>query len=401
MQTRLAEFIRDTAEGDEAKQILRKCVHCGFCTATCPTYQVLGDELDGPRGRIYLIKQMLEGHTVSRKTQAHLDRCLTCGACEITCPSGVRYERLLDIGRSVIERKVPRRGIEKAQRLLLKVILPYPRRMMPLLKLVHWLRPLLPRVIRRAVPVESKRYAWPATFHVRKMLVLNACVQAVAAPQIDYAAAKTLDRLGVSLVQALGGGCCGAINHHLGAHAEALNFMRRNIDAWWPHVEAGVEALVMTASGCGTMVKEYGELLKDDPAYARKAARISAITKDIAEVLAAEDLSVWADFGSESIAFHAPCTLQHGQQISGLVETILQRIGFNLTHVPDSHLCCGSAGTYSILQRQLSHTFLKNKVKALESGRPSLIVTANIGCLLHLQSETDLPVKHWIELLAG
>lgn len=400
MQTNLAEFIRGTAAGREAEQILRKCVHCGFCNATCPTYQILGDELDGPRGRIYLIKQLLEGQCVSNKTQTHLDRCLTCRACETTCPSGVSYGRLLDIGREIVEQKVPRRGLDRVLRFLLRVILPYPSRVRPLLKLTLGLRPVLPASIRRSVPTAPGPGTWPAGKHTRQMLALDACVQNVVAPQIDSTAAYILDKLGVSLIRASGGGCCGALSHHMGDHSDALDFMRRNIDAWWPHIVAGAEALVMTASGCGVVVKEYGELLKDDPAYAGKAARISSMTKDMAEVLAVEDLSALNIARSEIIAFQAPCTLQHGQRIHGVVEGILQCLGFKLTTVPDNHLCCGSAGTYSILQQELSQTLLYHKVRALESGQPSLIVTANIGCLLHLQSGTDLPVKHWLELLA-
>ena len=400
MQTKLAKFIRGTAEGQEAEQILRKCVHCGFCNATCPTYQVLGDELDSPRGRIYLIKQLLEGHSVSNKTQTHLDRCLTCRACETTCPSGVRYGRLLDIGRTLVEQKVPRRGLDRALRSLLKVILPHPKRVRPLLKLAQGLRPVLPASIRHSVPTVPEPATWPASEHTRKMLALDACVQSVVAPQIDSTAANILDKLGVSLIRASGGGCCGALNHHMGDHANALDFMRRNIDAWWPHIVAGAEALVMTASGCGVVVKEYGDLLKDDPAYAEKAARVSSMTKDIAEVLAAEDLSALNKVECEGIAFQVPCTLQHGQQIHGVVEGILQHLGFKLTTVADNHLCCGSAGTYSILQQDLSRTLLHQKVHALESGKPRLIVTANIGCLLHIQSATDLPVRHWLELLA-
>jgi len=402
MQTSLVDEIKHTPEGQEADAILRSCVHCGFCTATCPTYQLLGDELDSPRGRIYLIKQVLEGGPVTDKTQLHLDRCLTCRSCETTCPSGVRYGRLVDIGRAVVEEKVPRSLAERMQRRWLRAVIPHPRRFAALLGIGRLLRPLLPAALREKVPAAqaSSAASWPAPRHTRKMLVLDGCVQPSVAPHTNAAAARVLDKLGVSLMSAGGAGCCGALSHHLSAHEEALDFMRRNIDAWWPHVAAGAEAIVMTASGCGAVVKEYGLLLRHDPAYASKAARISALTKDLSEVLAGEDLSALsARSESRRIAFHSPCTLQHGQAITGVVEALLRRSGYELTPVADAHLCCGSAGTYSILQPALSQRLRENKLLALHAGAPEIIVTANIGCQLHLQSGTRVPVKHWIELL--
>lgn len=401
MQTSLLDTVKNTPEGREADAILRACVHCGFCTATCPTYQLLGDELDSPRGRIYLIKQMLEGGPVTAKTQLHLDRCLTCRSCETTCPSGVQYGRLVDIGRSVVEERVPRSFKERAQRRILRALIPYPRRFAALLRAGQFLRPLLPAALRDKVPAPQAQGAarWPAPRHVRKMLVLDGCVQPSAAPTTNAAAARVLDRLGVSLIRASGAGCCGALSHHLSAHDEAQNFMRRNIDAWWPHVEAGAEAIVMTASGCGTVVKEYGLLLRNDAAYAAKAVRISALTKDISEVLAGENLAALAVKGRGKIAFHSPCTLQHGQAINGVVESLLRRSGYELAPVADAHLCCGSAGTYSILQPELSRQLRTNKLAALQAGAPETIVTANIGCQLHLQDDAAVPVKHWIELL--
>jgi glycolate oxidase iron-sulfur subunit len=398
MQTALADFIKDTPEGREADAILRACVHCGFCTATCPTYQLLGDELDGPRGRIYLIKQILEGSPTTARTQLHLDRCLTCRACETTCPSGVRYGRLADIGRHVVEQRVRRPWHERLTRWLLRRVLPYRSRFTPLLALGRVVRPLLPRTLRGTVPPAQAAGAWPAPRHQRRMLVLEGCVQPVLAPRINAATARVLDRLGISLVCADSAGCCGAVSHHLSAQEDALGFMRRNIDAWWPHVEAGVEALVMTASGCGVMVKEYEQLLSHDPRYAAKATRIADMTRDIAEVLADTELSV-LQARPRKIAFQSPCTLQHGQKLGGIVEGLLQGLGFELTPVPDPHLCCGSAGTYSILQKPLSQRLLANKLEALESGQPELIATANIGCLVHLQSRAWPRVVHWIELL--
>jgi glycolate oxidase iron-sulfur subunit len=400
MQTRLSSEFIDTPEGREADSILRSCVHCGFCTATCPTYQLLGNELDGPRGRIYLIKQMLEGEKVSDRTRLHLDRCLTCRSCETTCPSGVRYARLVDIGRDVAERKVKRSAAQRAVRYLLRKLIPWPRRIGPLLRLGQWLAPLLPAALRAKVPAREAAGNWPAATHPRRMIVLAGCVQSVATPATNAAAARVLDRMGISLITLAGAGCCGAVSHHLSAQDEGRDFMRRNIDAWWPAIEQGAEAIVITASGCGALVKEYGELLRDDAAYADKARRVSELAKDIGEVLAAEFPPAVAARGNpRKVAFHSPCTLQHGQQLQGVVEPLLQKAGYELTDVPDAHLCCGSAGTYSILQPALSQQLLKNKIAALEQGGPELIATANIGCQLHLAGASAVPVKHWIELL--
>ena len=409
MKTNLAEFIRNTPEGLEADSILRACVHCGFCTATCPTYQLLGDELDGPRGRIYLIKEVLEGNAYSFKTQLHLDRCLTCRACETTCPSGVQYGRLVDIGRNVVEKRVGRPFIESLKRAALRAVIPNPALFGPLFRVGQILRPLLPGALKRKIPKASARNTvWPGPRHARRMLVLDGCVQPSLAPDINPATARVLDLLGISLVKAEAAGCCGAVTFHLSRQEDALDYMRENIDAWWPHIEAGAEAVVMTASGCGTMVKEYGHLLARDPAYAEKAKRISDLTKDISEIVAGEKDKLEAVLKSRlepnatrptRIAFHSPCSLQHGLQIRGKVEAVLTAAGFELTSVPDSHLCCGSAGTYSILQPELSQKLLKSKVNTLESGKPALLATANIGCLTHIQSGTALPVRHWIELL--
>lgn len=403
MQTRLPENIINTPEGQEADTILRSCVHCGFCNAACPTYQLLGDELDGPRGRIYLVKQMLEGSEVTRKTQLHLDRCLTCRACETACPSGVRYGRLADIGRALVEKRVARTPRERIMRWGLRLILPYPVRFKLLLRLGQWLRPILPLRLQNAVPARratGSHASWPAVRHTRRMLILEGCVQPALAPNINAATARVLDCIGISLLHAKLAGCCGTLSQHLGAHEQGLNFMRRNIDAWWPHIESGAEAIVITASGCGVTVKDYGQLLSHDPLYAEKATRVSAITRDIAEILAKEDISRLSSLAARrKVAFHSPCTLQHGQNLPGLVEALLKNKGFELTPVADAHLCCGSAGTYSLLQPALSQRLLKDKLAALESGAPQCIATANIGCLTHLQSRARVPVRHWIELL--
>lgn len=401
MQTAILQKYLDTPEGREADAILRACVHCGFCTATCPTYQLLGDELDGPRGRIYLVKQVLEGRTATRRTQLHLDRCLTCRACETTCPSGVRYARLADIGRGLIERQLGRRLGEQAVRKALRLLLPYPARFTPLLRIGQAIRALLPNRLRRAMPPRRPAGDWPASRHSRRMLVLEGCVQRAATPDTNAMAARVLDRLGVSLIRARGAGCCGAMSHHLSATEESFRFVRRNLDAWWPYIEAGAEALIITASGCGAVVKEYGELLKHDERYAAKAARVSALARDLCEVLAQEDLGAFRGVGrGRRIAFHSPCSLQHAQKLTGVVEGILAEAGFELTHVPDSHLCCGSAGTYSLLQPELSEELLRNKLVALTSAEPERIVTANIGCQLHLAGAAKVPVEHWVSLLA-
>jgi glycolate oxidase iron-sulfur subunit len=402
MQTKLADFIKDTPQGREADAILRSCVHCGFCTATCPTYQLLGDELDGPRGRIYLIKQLVEGHPVSDKTQRHLDRCLTCRACETTCPSGVKYSRLLDIGRALTEKNVSRGLLERINRSLLRSIVPQPKIFKPLLRIGQLLRGVMPSAVRNKIPKRRIAKPWPDKPHPRTMIVLQGCAQSAATPNTNAAAARVLDRLGISLITAPQAGCCGAVSHHLSAHEQGLDYMRNNIDAWWPHIQAGAEAIAITASGCGSVVKEYAQLLAHDPRYAEKAQRISELTKDISEVLAAQDLSsVQAEYtgDQQKVAFHSPCTLQHGQKITGVVESLLQRAGFQLTAVPNAHLCCGSAGTYSILQPEIAKQLLRNKLRALQSGQPDVIATANVGCQLHLESQSGIPVKHWIELL--
>ncbi len=400
MQTRIAASIKDTSQGKEADRILRTCVHCGFCNATCPTYQLLGDELDGPRGRIYLIKQVLEGQEVTRRTQLHLDRCLTCVNCETTCPSGVEYGKLVDIGRELVEDRVERNAFERLQRRALRQIVPYSARFKALLRLGQAVRPFLPRTLKNKVPPRVKAGQWPASDdHARKMLILEGCVQPAIRPSINAAAARVLDKFGIGLIRAPDAGCCGALSHHLTAPEEAKQFMKRNIDAWWPHIEEGSKAIVMTASGCGSIVKEYGRILKDDPKYRDKATKIGGLTKDLSEVLGEEDWGRLQPAKPRRIAFHSPCTLQHGQQIQGVVENMLTRLGFELTPVADSHLCCGSAGTYSILQPSLSQQLLDDKLENLQQNDPELIATANIGCLAHLQTKAHVPVVHWIELL--
>jgi glycolate oxidase iron-sulfur subunit len=403
MEVHLAEFIRDSAEGREAEAILRSCVHCGFCTATCPTYQLLGDELDGPRGRIYLIKSVLEGSEPTASTQLHLDRCLTCRACETTCPSGVRYGRLADIGRAIIEERVPRSRSEAARRWLLRKALLSRRLFASAVAMGRLARPFLPKALVRSLPRGRPAGRWPVAHHSRRMLALTGCVQPALAPSIDAAMARVLDRLEISLVRMPESGCCGAMSHHLAAHDDALHRMRANIDAWWPEIERGAEAIVVTASGCGVMVKEYGEIFKHDSVYAERARRVAELARDPVEIVAAEwkrlAPKVAMDRGSQRVAVHTPCSLQHGQKLRGRIDEILEAIGMELTPVADAHLCCGSAGTYSILQPELAGELRANKLRALEAGKPSVIATANIGCQMHLAAGTQRPVRHWIELL--
>jgi len=427
MQTHLADFIRDTAQGREAEAILRSCVHCGFCNATCPTYQLLGDELDGPRGRIYLMKQMLEGQPVSAVTRLHLDRCLTCRNCETTCPSGVQYGRLIDIGREVVEQLSPRPAAERLLRAGLRRMLQTPAVFGPMFRIGQSVRGLLPAVLRRHIPPsplrgegrgEDETSAFrqssvvAATYHPlpnpsplkgeglqRRMLVLAGCVQPALAPETNVAAARVLARLGIELIAAPEAGCCGALDQHLAAPEAAKTAMRRNIDTWWPHIQSGAEAIVMTASGCGSTVKEYGHLLRHDPAYAEKAARVSELTRDLAEVLRDENLSPLRPATPRRIAFHPPCSLQHGQKLRGVIEAILTRAGHELLPVEEAHLCCGSAGAYSLLQPELSGQLRARKLSHLQARGPELIASANIGCQSHLAAASDVPVVHWISLL--
>jgi len=399
VETHLADFIRDTPRGAEADTILRACVHCGFCTATCPTYQLLGDELDGPRGRIYQIKQVLEGVPATATTQLHLDRCLTCRSCETTCPSGVRYGRLLDIGRSVVDEQVQRPTRVRAVRYLLRKLMTTPGAFGRALALGRLVRPLLPSVLKAKVPEAEQAPERPRRTHARKMILLEGCVQSTYKPATNARLSRILDRLGIETITVPAERCCGAVSFHLDAQEEARALMRKNIDEWWPFIEQGAEAIVSSASGCGVMVKDYGHLLKDDPHYAEKATRVSALTVDVVEVLEKEPLDSLPEPRSRRVAFHPPCTLQHGQKLAGRVEAILRARGFKLQPVADAHLCCGSAGTYSVFQKKLSGALQTQKIAALEKSRPQLIATANIGCQLHLEEATEIPIVHWIELL--
>ncbi|MCT8468612.1 glycolate oxidase subunit GlcF [Chromohalobacter canadensis] len=404
MQTNFTDEALRQPHIREADRVLRSCVHCGFCNATCPTYQLLGDERDGPRGRIYLMKELLESRDdddqVTHETQTHLDRCLSCRNCETTCPSGVEYHKLLDIGRAEVERRVGRSYKERALRYGLRKALVEPRRFQALLALGQTFRPLAPGPLKDKIPTRAVNVERPApATHARHMLVLEGCVQPGLSPNTNAATTRVLDQLGITLSAASAAGCCGAIDYHLNAQEDGRDRMRANIDAWWPHVEAGTEAIVQTASGCGAFVKEYGEMLADDPRYAEKARRVSALAKDLVEILRDEDLETLAPRHDKRLAFHCPCTLQHAQKLGGAVEGVLTRLGFTLSPVRDPHLCCGSAGTYSITQPALATQLRDDKLDALEAGHPEEIVTANIGCQTHLAGAGRTPVRHWIEIV--
>ncbi|MDO8863065.1 glycolate oxidase subunit GlcF [Haliea sp. E1-2-M8] len=399
MHTELDSRYRDNAEAQRARQLLSACVHCGFCLETCPTYLETRDERDSPRGRIYLIRQLLETGAAAAPTSHHLDRCLTCRSCETTCPSGVQYAQLAEIGQQLAEEAAPRPRLQAALRKTLRAVISRPAVLSPLLRIGQFLRPLLPSTLRQQVPPRQRRLPVPATSGQRRLLVLEGCVQAAATPGTNDAARRVCAALGITLQAAPEAGCCGAVQQHLGGAEAARNNMRRNIDAWWPAIEAGAEAIVSTASGCGAMLADYGRLLADDPAYAQRAARVSALSRDLGEVLLAEDLgALAADTSCGKVAVHTPCSLQHALRQPDLLPRLLRGAGFELARTGESHICCGSAGTYSLLQPALSERLRKRKQAALTVDAPALIATANVGCQLHL-ANPEVPVLHWIELL--
>ena len=403
MQTNIPEEILNTYEGHHADQILRSCVHCGFCIATCPTYQLLGDELDSPRGRIYLIKNVFEGEKPTRKTLSHLDRCLTCRSCETTCPSGVEYSRLLDLGRHFIEQRVRRSFLDKTRRSALHWLLSSPKRFARAYRLACKLTPILPKVLKVKAPgtvEKSDLNQYGLHKHERTVLLLQGCVQPTLEPNINIATRHVLNHLGISTLTLEQTECCGAISHHLNKRSQTLKTIRNNIDAWWPHVDNGCEAIISNASGCGITLKEYGGYLDHDPEYAQKARLISNLVKDISEIISEQDIENLKLTTPVKVAFHAPCTLQHGLKLSAHVENMLSKLGCELLPINDSHLCCGSAGTYSILQAKLSQNLKQNKLDNLQAGSPQYILTANIGCQHHLNTESTIPVMHWIELVA-
>lgn len=402
MQTFITNDLINTADGREANRILRSCVHCGFCTAACPTYRLLGDELDSPRGRIYLIKGLLEGDVTTEKTMLHLDRCLTCRACETFCPSGVQYGHLLDIGRKHLERKIKRNQFSKFQRYVLRQILPYRNRFTYLLKLGQYVRPVLPGKLKTVIPPRGKNKPVRVGQHDRKMVLFRGCVQPALSPQTNISATRILGKLGIEAMTVPGESCCGAIDFHMAETGSAERFMKRNIDVWWPLVEAGIEAIVSTASGCGVMLKDYAYILRDDPEYSEKAAAIRSLVRDISEIISQEDLGLLKKQiagNTKKLVFQNPCTLQHGQKLPDKTEKILQQLGFDLLPVSDKHICCGSAGVYSIFQKKISGQLQHLKLDNLLANRPDVITTANIGCQIHLQKVSGVPVKHWVVMV--
>ncbi|NNK99278.1 MAG: glycolate oxidase subunit GlcF [Xanthomonadales bacterium] len=402
MEIHLDKSIASQDWAKEAEAIVRKCVHCGFCNATCPTYQQLGHESEGPRGRIYLITQLLEGHPADRQTRDHLDRCLLCRACETTCPSGVPYSRLLETGRLMLEEQQPRSGLDRLKRKAMTAVIPSTGLMRAGVGIAKPLRPLLPKKLATQLPLPDKDLTRPGSLHKRRMLLLEGCAQSSLTPETNAAAARVLDRLGISLIPEASGGCCGAVRLHTSDRERGLQDIRNRIDTWWPAIENGIEAIISTASGCGVTVKDYAHLMQNDPEYADKAERISALTLDLAELIAAEtaESTPKSELAQDlRVAFHSPCTLQHGQKIVGVIEALLERYGYSLVPVGDAHLCCGSAGTYAVLQPVLSGQLKADKLAQLQLSSPDLIATANVGCQLHLRKDADVPVLHWIELL--
>lgn len=401
MLTDLSPEYKDTDSGRQAEEIIRKCVHCGFCTATCPTYQLLGDERDSPRGRIYMIKSLLEGNDVSEQSRFHLDRCLTCRACETVCPSGVEYGKLVDIGRQELKRTLPRRTLsQRVMRNLLHATIPYPQRIQFFVRLGQVCRDFLPKKIKAKIPPARTLPAAPQSAFARKVILVEGCVQQGLTPLTNALTKQILARLEIECITVQQESCCGALSQHLDFEEQSKRFMQNNIDAWMPFVEQGVEAIISTASGCGSMIKEYAHHLKFEAPYESKAQKVSGMCRDIGEYLSEQDLSRFTvNTPAKKIAFHSPCSLQHGQKLAGQTEKLLSLLGYELVPVKDSHLCCGSAGTYSILQPELSDELRQNKLNNLLAHQPDCIVTANIGCQLHLQETANVPVRHWVELL--
>jgi len=405
LEARLAPTFAGTTQGAEAEAVLRACVHCGFCNATCPTYRLLGDELDGPRGRIYQIKQVLEGVPATALTQLHLDRCLTCRNCETTCPSGVEYVRLLDIGRALVDAQVPRPAGARMRRWLLRTGLTRGELFGGALRLARALRPLLPARLRATLGPARPAGAWPERRHARRVLLLRSCTQGALAPSIDAATARVLDAIGIEAQIDPRSGCCGAIRHHLSDQPGGLDDARRNVDTWFPRLESrDVEAIVLNASGCAAQVRDYGRLLAQDAAYATRARRVSAAARDLGEFLEPERAALKRLAGTPSvvrIALQQPCTLQHALRCADATEKLLRALGAELLPVVDAHMCCGSAGTYSLLQGGISRALRERKLQCLSAGNPQMILSSNIGCIAHLGGASEVPVLHWIEWLDG
>ena len=398
MRARIVSPLAETAAGATAEAVLRACIHCGMCNAVCPTFQLTGDELDGPRGRIYLMKSALEGQPVGPETQLHLDRCLGCRACETACPSGVEYHRLLDIGREFVDARTPRPWRDRALRWLIRMVAPHPARFRTAVALGRVFAGLLPPALKSKLPPAA--IATPAHAPVaadRSFTLLNGCVQSVAAPQFNAAAARVFARIGADLAPAPGAGCCGAIDLHLGDADAARRAARRNIDSWLARADAGAEAVVVTASGCAAHIQGYAHLLADDPAYAEKARRISGMVRDPIEILEASPPATARAPARPRIAVHEPCTLRNGLKLPGRIEPLLVALGYAPQPVRDAHLCCGSAGPYVLTQPAFAGALRETKLAALTEHAPAAIYTANIGCWMHLAETSPVPVRHWLE----
>jgi len=415
MQTRFSPRLLEQPSMASSEAVIRKCVHCGFCLATCPTYLLLGDELDSPRGRIYLIKEMLETEAEpSAEVVKHLDRCLSCLACMTTCPSGVNYMHLIDHARAYIEARYRRPWRERVLRSVLAWLLPHPKRFRAALALARLVRPMRPVIAQvgaldaitamlaltpaRATPHASAADALVAASKGR-IVLLQGCAEPVLKPRIRQATVRLLNRAGYDVTFAEGEVCCGALVHHMGREAASLEAARRNVDAWTRQIETGaLKAIVVTASGCGTTLKDYGFMLKDDPAYADKAARVSALARDITELLAEIDLPP-GDGRGLTVAYHGACSLQHGQKITETPKRLLDQAGFTVLTPADAHLCCGSAGVYNILQPQIAGQLGSRKAESLDRLEPDVIATGNIGCAVQIGARATTPVVHTVELL--
>ena len=415
MQTNFSPALLADPDMAQSEKILRKCVHCGFCTATCPTYVLGGDELDSPRGRIYLMKEMLEnGRAADARTVRHVDRCLSCLSCMTTCPSSVHYMHLVDHARAHIEATYTRPLPDRALRMLLAFVLPRPGLFRLALKGAQLAQPFaafLPGRLKGLVGMAPK--AIPAPSDVdrpqvfaaqgtrrKRVALLNGCAQTVLDTSINEATVRLLTRLGVEVVVADGAGCCGALTHHLGkvdaSHATAA----RNIEAWSREMaNGGLDAIVITTSGCGTTVKDYGFMFRNDPAFAKKAAAVSAIARDVTEVLADLEIKPSADMPRLKVAYHSACSMQHGQKITALPQALLKQAGFDVLAIPESHICCGSAGTYNLLQPEIAKQLQARKVANIESTTPDVIAAGNLGCMVQIGGGTKLPIVHTVQLL--
>lgn len=397
MRAKIAGPLADTAAGAIAEQVLRACVHCGMCNAACPTYALTGDELDGPRGRIYLMKQALEGEPAGRLTQVHLDRCLTCRACETTCPSGVAYHALYDVAKPVVNAAAPRPWAERLARWAIRFACIEPRRLSALMAIGRSVSFLLPPTLRGKLARPQPAGPTPKPRHARRMALLGGCVQAAAAPAINAANRRVFDTVGIDLVESPRVGCCGALSFHTGAAEAGCDLARRNIDAWCAELDAGAEAIVANASGCAAFIRDYPSILANDAAYEARARRVVAALRDPVEVLLATPPTAVRAPEAPRVAVHPPCTLRNGPGLADAPTQLLRALGFEPQPIRDVHLCCGSAGAYSLLQPKIAGQLREAKIAALTGSEPQAILTANVGCMMHLAETSPVPVRHWIE----